>query len=96
MTEQEKKIEELEAEIASLKTALVQRTKAAHKKAAVDFVKMASELNENAGILIEKVQPVATKAAQKAGEKIKERPFMSVCAALGVGLLLASLSNGKK
>lgn len=95
MTDKDTRIEELEAEIASLKHALVERTKAANKKAAVDFGKMASELNENAGKLIDTVHPVASKAAKKAGEKIKERPFISVCAALGVGLLLAGFSKRK-
>lgn len=95
MENKEKTIEELKQEIESLKCALSERTKNAEKKAVVDFGKMASELNEGTGKFIDTVKPVAKETADKVGKKIKERPFVSVCAALGAGILLAGLAKRK-
>ena len=93
MEDKDKKIEELRHEIESLKCALTERTKATGKKAAIDFAKMASELNEGTGRLIDTVKPAAKDTADKVGKKIQERPFISICAALGAGLLLAGLAR---
>ncbi len=93
---EETKITELEQEIASLKRALAERTKEVKKKTPVDFGKMAAELNEGTGKLIKNVTPAAKETAEKVSSKIKERPFVSVCAALGAGILIAGLSKRKK
>jgi len=93
--QKDKKIEDLEREVESLKCALVQRTKAAQKKATIDIGKMASELNEGAGKLIDAVQPRVKEAADKAGKKIGMHPFVSVTTALAAGILIAGLGRKK-
>lgn len=98
MAEAEKtnKIDELEKEIKSLKCALVERTKAAQKKATIDVGKIAAELNEGAGKLIDAAQPPIKEAADKAGKKISQHPFVSVTAALAAGILIAGLGRKKQ
>jgi len=98
MAEAEKtnKIDELENEIKSLKCALVERTKAAQKKATIDVGKIAAELNEGAGKLIDAAQPQVKEVADRAGKKISEHPFVSVTAALAAGILIAGLGRKKQ
>lgn len=88
-TEKDKKIEELEREIASLKYALVQRTKFTHKRVTIDFGKMLSELNENLGRLIDAVHPYAKEAIDEADKKIIAHPFVCTTMALIAGALIA-------
>lgn len=96
MNDKDKRIEELEQEIESLKCALAETGRHAAKKAAVDFGKMASELNEGTGKLIDSVKPAVKETKEKLNKKIQKRPFVSVCAAMGAGLVLAGLAKRKK
>lgn len=93
---EEKTMDELKQEIESLRLALIERNKKAQRKATIDFGKMMAELNEQAGEFIDAVQPQAKALLDAADKKIKQHPFVSICTALGAGLILASISKSNK